>query len=288
MTDTIVIENDLVKHIRTEVVSQVSLLEWMPYIEKKAVIETPVLPTGTRKIRWDPTGAEQHLAILIEQEPQMVNMNFEETIFRISIPYTRFIFDLWTTDPTNNMSWTIDDYRIFWSKFKYTNPLTKDMTAALMPNVYNDGRICFGSTAADMDQSLSERLDQTVNEFWVSQFNRDLTIRRPREYSDFRAWQKASLENQSIWTKWVDLDTSQTPNAVNGYMGNSRDSRFQEMVAADPIPAVPLGATFGRITEWWAEMSTNQRNRLLVSAANLETSNYDDENDDEDPNDPAF
>jgi len=280
MTAVIEIENGLVSMVDRTVRFQVPMKDWLDQIEKRNPLFTPVLPVGTRGVYWDQTDlTNQKLLVLIEMQPQIINMDFsaqygESTIHRLSIPWTRFFFYATTTDPTNTMAWRLNDYRVFWAKRQYNDPTERDMIRALLPNVYGDGRICFGSTAANMDQSLAQRLDQTVNEFYVSRFNRDLTIYRPNGARTWRTWERMTEKDPTGWMEWDDLDPVKGGHQFYSFDSLATEqrvgmtSRFSPMVAAEPIPEVPIGATFGRLQQWLNDMgdtpeANSQRDRLL-------------------------
>ena len=272
MVQRVVIENSLVSIEERTVLYQVPISEWLPRIEKRSPIRTPVLPLGTRSVIWDDTDlTNQRLMVLIEEQPKIIRMNFLGGIHELSIPWTRFFFYAHTSDPTNTLAWNLADYRVFWSKSQYRDPALADMIPAMLPNVYPDGRICFGSTGADMDQTLAERLNQTCNEFYVSNFNRDLTIRRPDSARSYRAWERMTQKDPTGWTKWTDWDPN---NGLHQFFSfdsllagnripNIRDGRNAPMIAADGIPDVPMGATIGRINEWLDQFDNSQRDRLL-------------------------
>lgn len=266
MTQTIEIAGGLVSLVDRTVQYSVPMSEWLTRIEKRNPIVTPVLPLGTRAVYWDPTDAtNQTLVVLIEEQPKMIRMNLNGITHELSIPYTRFFFYAKTSDPTNMSEWRLNDYKIFWSKTQYGDPNKRDMIRALLPNVYVDGRICFGSTAANAAQSLAQRLNQTVNEFYVSEFNNDLVIRRPNNARTYREWVRMTASNPTGWTEWNDWNESMGLHEYTSYndlVSNNID-RFAPMLAAEPIEAIPLGASFGRLREWLDTLEAGQKSRLL-------------------------
>ena len=272
MTAVIEIENGLVSRVERKVQYQVPLKDWLDKLEKRNPLNTPVLPVGTRAVYWDQVNlADQKLVVLIEQQPQVIPMTFQGTVHHLSIPYSRFFFYLSTSDPQDSMAWRMQDYRVFWAKSQYNDPAATDMIRALLPNVYDDGRICFGATSADMNQTLAQRLNQTVNEFYVSNFNRDLTIRRPDGARTWRQWERMTEKDPTGWMKWSDWDPTQSNHTRFSYdllMAATRTrtlqvARTEFMVSPDAIPEVPLGATFGRLSEWLDGLDNSQRDRLL-------------------------
>ena len=291
MPRLIEINGGLVSIINREVAMTVPLEEWLPLIERRVPVSTPVLPTNVRALHWDETDMNhKKLMVLIEREPQIINLNMDGTMHRISIPWTRFFFYCSTRSSTPTAAWVLDDYRIYWSDKRYSNNIALDMIPALLPNVYEDARICFGSTGADAYQPLADRLDQIVNEFYVSTFNNDLTIRRPNGWRGWANWERMTTTNPMGWMTWPDWTTRTATSWTErcAQFVNGLDTRNTPMASADPIPDVPLGATFGRINEWFNEMDVHQRRRLIVTAQrwvedeSLELDATDDETDDED------
>lgn len=262
MTIIIEIEGGLVNVVERVVTASIPIGEWLPHIEKRNPIHVPTLPPGTRAMSWDPRDPnDQILSVLIELQPSIIQMDYQGDIRTLSVPYTRFFFEARTSNAQDNMLWSLTNYRIFWAKTEYEDPDKKDMIAALLPNVYEDGRICFGSTGADVNQTLAKRLSQTVNEFYASQFNNDLAIRRPQGARGWRQWERMTQNDPTGWMEWSDLDPSQGIHMMRSYNNLIQQTatqgigRFEPMVAANPIPEVPIGASFGRVQQWIDETS---------------------------------
>lgn len=270
MTRLIEIEGGLVRVIDRAVEYEVPMTEWLSHIERRNPLATPVLPVGTRAMYWDNTDlSNQVFVVLIEQQPQLMRMDFDNQVRELSLPFSRFFFAATTTDPTNTLAWHLSNYKVFWSNRQYDDPNTRDMIPALLPNVYRDGRICFGSTGADAEQSLANRLTQTVNEFYISRFNRDLAIRRPNGARTYREWVRMTETNPTGWMDWQDWDAGLGWHDFRSFNDLTRDARitmndrFAPMLAAEPIEPVPLGASFGRLNEWVNALDNSQRDRLL-------------------------
>jgi hypothetical protein len=273
MSQIIEIEGALVNVIDRTVRYSVPLDQWLPQIERRSPVFTPVVPSGTRAIWWDPTDVNsQKLLILVEREPQTISLNLQDTIHRLSIPWSRFFFYAYTNDPQDHTRWRLEDYRLMWAQNSYTNPNTKDMLPASVPNVYSDGRICFGATGADANQNLSDRIDQTINEFYATQFNLDLGIRYPNRWRGYASWVAATARDPMCWTNWNEWTSIEdNPNAYSfNMLANEFVSklliRTVSVIAPDPIPPLALGATFGHTREWLESLTNNQRARLLEAA----------------------
>lgn len=268
----ITFEGDLVTEKEETIIRQVALNDFLPLLETRPTIYSPVLPTNTRAEFWNSSDPRsQQLAMLIEREPQIINMNFIDANYRLSVPWTRFYFFATTDNPSRNANWQLTEYRVFWAAQKYRDPNAQDMMQALIPNVYGDGRICFGSTAADANQILAERIDQTINEFYISNFNNDLTIRYPNGWRNWNAWIAMTENNPIGWADWTDwTNTTRQKYSFNDLTTNTitPEQRAERIISPNGIPPLNLGATWGAAEEWWNTLTNNQRARLANIAAN--------------------
>lgn len=267
--ERVVIQNGLVTVETFEVSAAAPLDAWMPKIERRVSINSPTLPVGARAFVWDTEDLnDQTMSVLIEQQPNIANLD-HIGVHRVSLPFVRFLFVAHTSDPTRNSAWSLEDYRVFFSNRPYSEPDIADMIPATVPNVYDDGRICFGSTAADANQPLHRRLAQLANEFWVSRFNNDLSLRFPNGWNGWGEWEDMTENDPTGWAEWSDWDNAYIPH----YSWNSETNpdaehitRFDPMVSADGIPEVPLGATWGRASEWYASLGERERNIVRAVA----------------------
>ena len=292
MTQEIRIIGDLVQVVDISVSRAIPLADWLPLIERRLPVSLPVLPSSTRAVWWDPRSNIQHLIIMLEREPFVAHIRFRERTYAISIPWTRMIFHATTDNPAIEYSWRLDDYKIFWAKNRYTDPNATDMIPALLPNVYRDGRICFGSTGISADNSLADRLDMTINGFYATTFNTDLTIRYPAPYGGMRAWQMATRRDPLVWMTWPDLDLDDHTHDHYSWANISREFGQEEgarnipIVAPDPIPAIPMSPSFGRVHDWINTLTPYARNALRRALAILPVDPevlVPEEEDDDDP-----
>ena len=153
------------------------LQDWMDKIEKRNPIFTLSCRRHARRLLGPDRPPEPETARPDRAAALIINMSFLHEIHRISIrSRVRLLLhddrpdQPWRgTSPTTGRS----------GRRASTTTRPERHGPGTRPNVYGDGRICFGSTGANMDQSLSQRLQQTVNEFYVSDFNRDLAITAP-------------------------------------------------------------------------------------------------------------
>jgi hypothetical protein len=272
VTQEIRIIGDLVQLVETTVSRIVPLSDWLPLIERRMPVAFPVLPSSTRAVWWDPRGTHAQLIIMLEREPHTAYITYGSKVYAIGVPWTRMIFLATNNDLQHESSWRLDDYKILWSKNRYTDPNISDMCAALLPNVYRDGRICFGSTGVSASNSLADRLDMTLNGFYASTFNNDLSVRYPADYTSFSAWQKGTRHDANAWQNWPQLDIDQNPDCyswadISREFGQEGDARTVPIVAADPIPDFPRMPSFGHAHEWLAGLDGSARNALRRALA---------------------
>lgn len=292
MSQQIIIEGDLVRLVSITTERSISLADWLPSIERRPAVYTPVLPRATRALWFDPSDqTNQKMVVLMEVEPQVVSLNKQGTIHRVMMPWTRFVFYCTNNPGINNAErWRLEDYRVFWSKNRYTDPAAEDSIRALLPNVYDDGRICFGSTGVNAEQSIADRLDQTVNEFYASTFNNDLSISYPNNWRGFRAWATATARDHMGWMQWPDLQPENYSwahyswNRIITDWANESVTRHDPVMTPDGIPPLHLGASFGRVTEWLNALTPMQRSRIRLATDQIPEDAFGNILDDEDEN----
>lgn len=275
MSEKIIIDGDLVQVVETVIQRTVSLADWLPTIERRVPVDLPVLPNNTRGVWFDTSDNSLHMMLLmIEVPPEIIPLNKSGTVHNVMIPWTRFVFYCTNRSGLASPAWRLDDYRVFWSKNRYNAPDATDMIRALVPNVYSDGRICFGSTGANANQSIADRLNQTVNEFYRTTFNNDLGIPYPNGWRGFRAWATATIKDPLGWMTWPDFEDYSNyshwswDNLIRDW-SSSRVSRTADVVTADPIPPLALGASFGRTFEWLNDLTPIQRMRIRQSISEI-------------------
>lgn len=272
MADTRVvleIENGLVTQKTYSLSMAVPLAEFLPLIEHRPTIYSPVLPTNVRAEYWDSTDqSNQKLVFMMEREPQIITMTFRNregntTRHRLSIPWSRFTFTATTSDiNARGAGWQLQDYKVFWSKDRYTDPTKEDMVPCLLPNIYEDGRICFGSTAPAAGTNFADRMDEIVNSFYISMFNRDLAIRYPNGARSWATWERLTETNPMHWREWSDWTNIGHLMSYTQVSGAAIIDRSERVIGADGIPPLNTGATWGAAEEWWNALNNNQRARL--------------------------
>lgn len=265
------IEGDLVQEIEENVISQVALHDFLPLIERRPGVHTPILPTNTRAVYWDSSNPEtQKLFMLIEREPQIITMSHHvedrnpAKMYRLSIPWSQFFFAATTSDPMRPGSYILQQYKVFWTKQRMTDPKARNMIPALVPNIYDDGRICFGDTAVDANQPFSDRMDATINNFYINDFNNHLTIKYPNNWRGWKEWVEMSEKAPTDWINWPNWDNGKHRlNSWESLTNTAIEDRTELVIANDGIAPLNLGATWGAANEWWLSLNNNQRARLL-------------------------
>lgn len=289
MPRTIEIEGALVRIVDRKIVREATLADIMPFIETREAITMPVLPVGTRAVHWNPVDpTHQYLEVIVEVEPKVRTLTMQADAWRragadgnkthrVSLPYTLFHFKMQTNDPTGN-KWRFDDYRCFFAPEPFTN-LDHEVIPALLPNVFEDGRICFGDTGTDAEQTIANRINAIVNEWYVSNFN---NIGHTREHylpwnsPDFDKWVRESALNQFCWKHFPEFDIT-TPEAANHRRYKVKDLFKQELTRTTvqrlegSIPELPIALTFGRAEEWLQSLNATQRDRLRTAFTMIET-----------------
>lgn len=267
MTRALVIEGSLVKVTDTVVTQQIPLADFISGLETKIPLTTPIMPrNAVRMAHLDQSDTtRQKFDMVCEIAPKTIGMTMaRDRVYRLAIPYTRWLFQMQRGNDRD--PWGIYDIRLFWAKQAFTDPGLEDMIVAKLPNIYRDtGSICFGNTAADAAQNMADRLDQTMNEFYSSTFNRDLTIVYPNGWTSWTPWENMTLDDPLGWNNWSDWQGASNGSrglfSVNSIFGDRFD-RSQMRMSADPIPAIPLTPSFGRVQEWLTELTPAQRIRL--------------------------
>lgn len=273
MTDRaqqIIIEGGLVKIVETNVVKQASLDDFLPLLTTRQPIHIPGLPANISHLGANPLpNGNTEVDILIENVPTLHHISFqkgiinrngrhEEKNYRLAFPWVYFAFHMVTTDPALKGDWSCQNWTIWWSKNRVMS-LNDRVNVVSLPNCYADGRICFGNLGRAGNTSLADFVNGTVNMFWTSTFNEDLTIRYPGGYKDFDEWQSASAANPEVWTTWPELQSG-TKNLKDVFR-NAAD-RFAPVTVPGTIPQVPLPMTFNSIEQWFSLMSDTEKARM--------------------------
>lgn len=123
---------------------------------------------------------------------------------KVAMPWQYFIFVV-TREADYNRNYLSATY-VYWKKTALTEPLTRDLLPARVPNIDGDALVCFGTTIPESDLPMTERINTIVNEFYSpgSLFNDDIGWNLPSSYVTFLEWASASQENPMCWQNWPE------------------------------------------------------------------------------------
>ena len=295
MTQIIEIEGDLARRVSREVIQEMPLADILPFIENRPPI-TMFHPRSAIFTYWNESDPRnKQVKYLCELPPGIRSIVKSGRRYRLAIPWTYFVFGFTmgaAGDINDGANWQMVDYLVFHSRDRFEGPEHRLWTAFL-PNVYEDGRICFGTTGVPTRQSLMNRVDQMVNEWYLTQFNNDVHGSRThplpfngRLPNGWALWVNATRDHglQAIqqMPEWDVTDQSipsWTVSEILTGMG-ARPSmiafpqeRVQIGTVTDAVPAIQMPWTFGRIEEWYAQLDPVQRFRVRTAANNYVTEN---------------
>lgn len=298
MVQRIEIEGDLVRVINVDVITQAALTDILPHIENRPPI-TMFKPRSAIFTHWDESNPSNKIVkFLCELAPGTRAIVKNNRRYRIALPWTYFVFSFSTSrDINQGASWSIIDYFVFHSRDRVTG-LDSRLWSAFLPNVYSDGRICFGSTGPDTNQPLADRVDQLVNNWYLTQFNNDVhgTRQHPLPYrgrlpNGWALWVNATNERGASsyldWPEWEmtngeegvesftvrevlgiqDENTARTSNHGDNIRINP--DRVTSPTVRDAIPEIISPMTFGRAEEWLRTITPVDRFRLNVALQNM-------------------
>ena len=265
MTQQLLIEGDLVKIIETTVTHTARLTDIMPFIESRPPV-TLMHPRSAIFTKWDESNGPNNMSVqfLCELPPSRRNIVKERRRYELAMPWTYFIFDF----SGSMQAWSLDDSRVFHTNAKVES-LDSRLWTAFLPNVYEDGRICFGSTGAPTRANISARVDQLLNEWYLTNFNNDLISGRTRPFpfaptpkSSLRPWVDATATlGAGAWTTFPEWTDPAVGSMRVGELLQHGD-RMAPMVFEEQIPPLPAPATFGRVEEWFTSLTPSQRLRV--------------------------
>lgn len=287
MPEFIEIEGDVARIITKTLVREVPLAAVLPHIETRLPIASPILPDNARLFHLDPTDQNMWRMVTVVETPPLVRtLNLEAGRWgrgrdalhpRVAIPYTEFVFFLQSVDQGAN--WSIVDYGIYHSPEPLSGNPHQKLLPALLPNVYSDGRICFGNTAPRLptDAHINNRINAIVNEFYLT----DFTDHRVRDYfipwqttttPSYATWVANTAENPRCWMnwpEWQDTDIHHTRFTVQDVISRRGPARTTPIDLPDGIPDLAFNATFGRAEEWFRALTRTQQLRHVTAARNV-------------------
>ena len=288
MVQRIEIEGELVRVIHVDVVQSARLEDVLPHIENRPPISM-FHPRSAIYTHWNESNpANKQVKYLLELPPGIRSIIKSGYRYRIALPWTYFVFSFTTASDVNyGPNWQIIDYFVFHARDRVRD-MESRLWSAFLPNVYEDGRICFGSTSPPIDQPLADRVDQYVNDWYQTQFNNDVHGSRlhPLPYggrlpNGWNLWVTATTERgASSYLDWPEWNQTQEedgapsftvaqalgiipdPNTRHAYHMPIVPNRPAIATVADAIPPIQFPMTFGRSEEWLRTLEPTQRHRL--------------------------
>jgi len=278
------IEGDLVRRVQREVIAENRLEDLLPHLERRVPVITPTLPDGAKAVYYsEDNPANKIFEVLVEMAPRVrtlpIGRRDAELHPTVALPYTIFHFRLHTgAEATRIDSWAFDIYHAYHARESADN-LDQEVVAAMLPNVFAEGNICFGDTARPpATRSMAKRINQIVNDFYISDFS-PTGHHRPHHLpwgsNDFTRWVEESRNNRQCWQNWPEWDnTTEEYRRQRHYILRDRFATgFEkvEIIPEDGIPELPMRMTFGQANEWLQTLENHQRSRLLQEMQVLQT-----------------
>ena len=281
MAEQIIIEDGLVRHVRTEIISETLLNNLAPHLTTELPLTFPVLPQRpVRFISFDPEAGNG--LMIVETTPkrhviQVRHGNHESyatdaarrdpdgiSRFNVLLPYQYFAYSFTAHRRASALvDFTINQSFLFWAKDPFRTPIDP-VWPAPCPNVDASGSICWGSTNSD-SSSLSARIDDLVNNFYTTVFNEDLGHRTPFGTS-LTEWEENSIDALS-YRDWPLWDTPAI--AVERIAQHMRTAAPTNIAELNPsfieLPDLPENFTLARAQEWIGSLNDGARRRLFAA-----------------------
>ena len=282
MTTLIEIEGTLARIVERNVIRSAALEDFLPLLENRPPTTIANLPRGTVAIHQDLSTSPERMAVLIEMRPQIRVLHDKPGYgadvrdYRVALPYTFFYFTMQRI--TGVETWDLAEQCAFHSRHQYSG-LDMPLIPALLPNVYSDGRICFGNTGNNPQQPLHERIDEIVNGFYQSNFDSSHHIRDhayPFGGQSFKRWVTKTEANPNCWQEFPEWDPTSDKGmnhqqvTVREVLATRFPPRTDAIALNDAIPELYFAPTFGRAEEWALGLNNTQRFRLLRALENIQ------------------
>lgn len=286
------IEGDLVRVVERSVINTANLADVLPLLENRPPI-TMLHPRSAILTQWDESDpAHKRVKFLCEYAPGIRAITKGPRRYRLAMPWTYFIFGFETAGPITGpgSQWSMGDHLIFHTNEKVRN-LNSRLWTAFLPNVYEDGRICFGSTGADISLSLSDRVDELVNTWYMTEFNNDviggrthpMPFNAPFPTPGFRPWVEATATlGAAAWTtfpEWNNTTSSQRAAGPTSFtvqeLFHVPLDRLAPITMQEAIPPLALPMTFGRTEDWLRSLTPLQRRQIATGITHIATETPD-------------
>lgn len=209
------IEGEAVHLVTESVQRTVKLSELLAEVGKETGVTTPILPQNCRF--YHTTG--QRTVFVIEQAPQVRQIVWtgmeDGERWKLAFPFVVFVVVFQST------SVSTEECKVYYR----TQPLASTDDPVSRPNLcntYEDCHICTGSVRV-IGNTLSQKAESFVTEFWKSTFNGDLrdynfypAAQKFPQVASLKKWQEESQSNPlfPLAVKW--LDAGKLQKAIEG------------------------------------------------------------------------
>lgn len=281
--EQIQIEGNVVRHLRIETVAESAFDGLAPFLTTRLATTLPVLPQHpARYISFDPESGRG--LIIVETKPgrHVIQVRHSgdryETDaqrmdpdglsrFNVQLPYQYFAYPFTMIVAGERLrDFTIGGAYLFWAKDAIRTE-TDLLYPARCPNVDGSGSICWGSTNSD-STSLSARIDDLVNNFYLTVFNEDLGHLTPFDTS-LTEWEEASEDPLAwrTWDYWDDVN-GRPLNSIAEYLNHAPPTNVAELNPSHiDIPELPGNFTVARAREWLSGLTDGARRRIEAALA---------------------
>lgn len=274
MPQRIVIEGDIVQVIEETIVSTAPIASIMPHLERRLPVSVGPLPAGIRFLAYDKD--QKTASLLIERPPmvQTIRLHYKSNNgptadrarknaearaeFKVSLPYMLWAF----RGSIDTANFIRIDSASHWFSPRPTAKLDDRLYAAVMPNIFNGGNICWGGTGATAGYGL-DRLGTLVNEFLTTEFNDHLDARFPHTYQSYTDWEKATETDQLCWQSWDWNAWSDVTRAVSEVIDTNTPPAVYNFDFVIPTP--PPSFTLELARQWIRSIPVRSREVMLAA-----------------------
>lgn len=282
------VENGITKLIEETVVYEAATKDFASLLATPRDNNIMHIPGQTRGVFAN--GEAGTVAFLIEQPPTVRTISWptnrtKHKPYTLAIPWVYFVMVAQRENPEDvNSKLVMSSWAVYCTKKRFEG-LEDEFWPLPINNVYQDGRICFGTAAADPGQNIGDHIDALIINFWNANFNYDVWPHLPG-FADYREWQKATQDDPTCWLKWPWNDRAKwdTRTYKVAALLKIAEDRLSPAILPNAIPDLPMSPTFGRAAEWVSTLSEANK-RLLLAALRNTTTPDDEDTDDEDIDD---
>jgi hypothetical protein len=207
--------------------------------------------------------------IIVGRDPGIVDLSWSDydededestrTVYHLQTPYLYFVFRFAGADgmlSSMTQTVTVTDSMLYMSKHKIRSAIDP-LWPATFPNVYDSGAICWGGTYTEA-RAMGEKIDELVNSFFITGFNRDLEENMPRKYGSFEDWQCAPHRD---FEEWPEFDNEDAATSIRELLTDLPEAPLSVRTHIAPPP--PIFTV--RAAREWAAAATGRNRRVLLA-----------------------